>query len=81
MPPRRSIDELGPLFTIADDDLSRPVRRREDRDVLVLRVEIEAQRREVERLLHSKCGSVINETSCPQRQSSGRRYSTGQYSL
>jgi excisionase family DNA binding protein len=51
MPPRRSVDELGPLFTIADDELTRPARRREDRDVLVLRVEIEAQRREVARLM------------------------------
>ena len=45
MTPRRSIDELGPLFTITEDELSRPARRREDRDVLVLRVEIEASAR------------------------------------
>lgn len=53
MPPRRHIDELGPLFTIAEDELNRPARRREDRDVLVLRVEIEAQRREVARLMNA----------------------------
>jgi predicted DNA-binding transcriptional regulator AlpA len=53
MAPRRSIDELGPLFTITEDELSRPARRREDRDVLVLRVEIEAQRREVARLMNA----------------------------
>lgn len=45
-------DELGPLFTITEDELSRPARRKEDRDVLVLRVEIEAQRREVARLMN-----------------------------
>lgn len=53
MPPRRYIDELGPLFTITEEELSRPARRREDRDVLVLRVEIEAQRREVARLMNT----------------------------
>lgn len=42
---------LGPLLTISDDELTRPARRREDRDVLVLRIEIEAQRREVGRLM------------------------------
>jgi prophage regulatory protein len=47
--PTRSHD-LGPLFTISDAELARPCRRREDRDVLVLRIEIEAQRREVARL-------------------------------
>ena len=39
--------DLGPLFTITEQELTRPVRRREDRDVLVLRVELDAQRREV----------------------------------
>jgi prophage regulatory protein len=53
MPPRRHIDELGPLFTMTDEELGRPARRREDRDVLVLRVEIEAQRREVARLMNA----------------------------
>lgn len=43
--------ELGPLLTISDDELTRPARRREDRDVLILRIEIEAQRREVARLM------------------------------
>ena len=43
--------ELGPLFTVTEEELSRPPRRREDRDVLVLRIEIEAQRREVARLM------------------------------
>jgi predicted DNA-binding transcriptional regulator AlpA len=43
--------ELGPLFTVTEEELSRPARRREDRDVLVLRIEIEAQRREVARLM------------------------------
>jgi excisionase family DNA binding protein len=43
-------DDLGPLYTISEQELSRPSRRREDRDVLVLRIEIEAQRREVARL-------------------------------
>ena len=42
---------LGPLFTISDEELNRPARRREDRDVLVLRIEVEAQRREVARLM------------------------------
>jgi hypothetical protein len=42
--------DLGPLFTITEEELVRPARRREDRDVLVLRIEIEAQRREVARL-------------------------------
>jgi predicted DNA-binding transcriptional regulator AlpA len=60
MPPRRYIDELGPLFTITDEELNRPARRREDRDVLVLRVEIEAQRREVARLMN-----VIGERPQP----------------
>jgi prophage regulatory protein len=53
MAPRRYIDELGPLFTMTDEELARPARRREDRDVLVLRVEIEAQRREVARLMNA----------------------------
>lgn len=53
-------DELGPLFTITEEELSRPSRRREDRDVLVLRVEIEAQRREVARLMN-----VIGERPQP----------------
>jgi len=43
--------DLGPLLTISEEELSRPARRREDRDVLVLRIEIEAQRREVARLM------------------------------
>jgi len=43
-------EDLGPLFTINVEELTRPSRRREDRDVWVLRVEIEAQRREVARL-------------------------------
>lgn len=42
--------DLGPLLTLTEEELSRPARRREDRDVLVLRIEIEAQRREVARL-------------------------------
>ena len=44
-------DELGPFLTISEDELTRPARRREDRDVLVLRIEIEAHRREVARLM------------------------------
>ncbi len=52
MSARSHHDELGPLFTITEDELSRPARRREDRDVLVLRVEVEAQRREVARLMN-----------------------------
>jgi len=44
-------DCLGPLFNISEEELTRPTRRREDRDVLVLRIEIEAQRREVARLM------------------------------
>jgi predicted DNA-binding transcriptional regulator AlpA len=47
---RRHADQLGPLLTITEEELSRPARRREDRDILVLRIEIEAQRREVARL-------------------------------
>jgi hypothetical protein len=43
-------DDLGPLYTISDEELTRPALRREDRDVLVLRIEIDAQRREVARL-------------------------------
>lgn len=53
MSARNYHDELGPLFTITEDELNRPARRREDRDVLVLRVEIEAQRREVARLMNA----------------------------
>src|SRR5262245_34034981 len=45
-----NIDEFGPLLTTSEHELARPARRREDRDVLVLRIEIEAQRREVARL-------------------------------
>jgi hypothetical protein len=41
---------LGPLLSITEEELARPARRREDRDILVLRIEIEAQRREVARL-------------------------------
>lgn len=47
---RAKRDELGPLLTIAEGELARPSRRRDDRDLLVLRGEIEAQRREVARL-------------------------------
>jgi prophage regulatory protein len=47
---RKNSPDLGPLFTVSEDELSRPARRREDRDVLVLRIEVEAQRREVARL-------------------------------
>jgi predicted DNA-binding transcriptional regulator AlpA len=42
--------ELAPLLTITEEELARPARRREDRDILVLRIEIEAQRREAARL-------------------------------
>ncbi len=52
--------QLGPLFTITEEELTRPARRREDRDVLVLRVEIEAQRREVARLMN-----VVGESPQP----------------
>jgi predicted DNA-binding transcriptional regulator AlpA len=38
---------------MTDEELARPARRREDRDLLVLRVEIEAQRREVARLMEA----------------------------
>ena len=47
---RPQADLLGPLLTITEEELSRPARRREDRDILILRIEIEAQRREVARL-------------------------------
>jgi predicted DNA-binding transcriptional regulator AlpA len=49
---------LGPLLTLSEEDLVRPARRREDRDVLVLRIEIEAQRREVARLMELVAGGV-----------------------
>lgn len=48
---RKDRPDLGPLFTLSEDELRRPARRREDRDVLVLRIEVEAQRREVARLM------------------------------
>lgn len=44
-------DGLGPLFSVSQEEIDRGVRRREDRDVLFLRIEIEAQRREVARLM------------------------------
>lgn len=71
-------EELGPLFTIAKEELNRPARRREDRDVLVLRVEIGAQRREVARLMHAVCesaptpGSRVVPTNFLERQRARR---------
>jgi prophage regulatory protein len=43
-------DDIGPLLTLSEEELARPVRRREDRSLLALQTEIEAQRREVARL-------------------------------
>ena len=56
---------LGPLFTLSEDELARPARRREDRDVLVLRIELEAQRREVARLMAIIAGSHPTMLAAP----------------
>ncbi len=62
---RHDEPELGPLFTVTEEELSRPARRREDRDVLVLRIEIEAQRREVARLMKA-AGEKLRVEDLPE---------------
>src|SRR5262245_14027317 len=68
MAPHR--DALGPLLTISQEELTLPARRREDRDVLVLRIEIETQRREVARLM-AIVGRGGNALTDPQGPTAG----------
>lgn len=69
MKPRTQVEELGPLLTVTEEELSRPARRREDRDVLVLRIEIEAQRREVARLMKAAGEKLrVEDPPEPDRQ-------------
>src|SRR5688500_14636186 len=73
MPAHRQ--DLSPLLTITEEELTRPARRREDRDILVLRIEIEAQRREVaryaalagERLRHDEPPEPSLDVASPDR--------------